>query len=141
MTDETTQPIEQEEVQPTPREQAIQAGLEAANEQNGEDAKIVECPTCHNERRQFLIIDGKCDSCRTKGQQSIFPAVQLGWPEVRQRRDQILARTDWSQVEDAPAKDKAKFRDIRERLRDVTKESDPFQAWYKLDELEAATAK
>lgn len=39
---------------------------------------------------------------------------------ARERRDALLAQTDWSQAQDVPAAVKAKYADFRQALRDIT---------------------
>lgn len=127
------EPVVQPE--PTPPT-SIETNLALAADQQGEGSEIVECPTCGAPRRKFLIdAEGKCDSDRTKDEQARSPAVQLGWPEVRQRRNLFLFDTDSTQVEDYPAAKKAALRPLRQQLRDVTLEETPFAAWTKLDLL------
>lgn len=121
------------EVTPSPVEINQQMALESLSE--GEE--LVECPTCHNQRRAFLIdANGECDSDRALREQAVFPAVELGWPEVRQRRNLLLTDTDSTQVEDYPAAKKTAMRTIRQSLRDVTQLPDPLAAYRKLDELQ-----
>lgn len=146
MTDQRTDSIQPDpapannEAPATP--DAVEANRAAAADanQNGPDSEIVECPTCHNPRRKFLIVDGKCDSCRTKDQPAAIVAT-LGWPEVRARRDRLIAASDWSQLPDVSDEVAGKFSPLRKRLRDVTKFDDPFKAWYELDAIEAEAAK
>lgn len=39
--------------------------------------------------------------------------------KMRHRRDQLLAQSDWTQMEDAPV-DRAAWQDYRQALRDIT---------------------
>lgn len=112
----------------------------AASDQNGPDAGYIECPTCHNQRRAFTVVDGKCDSCRTKGQSAAIVS-QLGWPEVRQRRDVLISRLDWTQLGDVGDDVKSVHAPLRQQLRDITSKGTPLEAWYALDEIEAELAK
>lgn len=109
---------------------------EAANEQNGPEAELIECPACHNLRRKFLIVNGSCDSCRTRSQAAAI-GFQMGWPEVRQRRNLLLIDTDRTQIADRKESIKNRFAPWRELLRDITKKSTPIDAWTELDRLEA----
>lgn len=126
--------------QATEMTQSQDANIAAAEEQNGPEAQIVECPTCHNPRRKFLIVDDKCDSCRTKDQQAAIVA-ELGWPEVRARRGRLIQQSDWTQLADVDQAVRDKFTPLRIRLRDVTTKPDAITAWYELDAVEAELAK
>lgn len=111
-----------------------------ATAQAGPDATLVECPTCHNQRRAFTIVDGKCDSCRSQGQPASIVQT-LGWPEVRQRRGMLIQKLDWTQLSDVSDDVKTKYAGTRQSLRDITAKSTPLEAWYALDGIEADLAK
>lgn len=136
MSDSRTPTAEAEPpAEPVPSSESMNRQAATASLSKGEE--MAECPACKCQRRAFLIIDGKCDSCRTKDEQAIFPAVTLGWPEVRQRRQILLRRTDEAGLEDYPADRKEIFLPLRVRLRNVTQLPDPMEAWRELDILEA----
>jgi len=48
------------------------------------------------------------------------------WIDVRHNRTQYLIMTDWTQLPDVPESIKAKYTVYRQQLRDITKETDPF---------------
>lgn len=50
----------------------------------------------------------------------------MGWASVRTKRDQLIARTDWTQLSDAPLSEakKAEFLAYRQKLRDIPQEFD-----------------
>jgi hypothetical protein len=48
------------------------------------------------------------------------------WPIVRQKRNQRLQATDWTQLGDVPAATKALWESYRQALRDITNQPDPF---------------
>lgn len=121
-----------EPIEPAPKDPNREAAIASLSE--GEE--LAECPNCLIQRRAFLIIEGKCDYCRTKDERAVFPAVSLGWPEVRQRRNILLADTDMTQIEDYPSEKKSAIRELRQQLRDVTQQPDPMAAWRKLDEIQ-----
>lgn len=102
--------------------------------------EIVECPKCHCPRRQFTIVEGQCDSCRNKAQQTAGIITVIGWPEVRHRRNLIMTRTDWAVLPDQPQARIDRFAPVRVELRDVTEKTDPLEAWYELDRLESQVA-
>lgn len=110
--------------------------LVLAQQNQNESEALVECPKCHHQRRTFVIIDGECDSCRTRGQAAQI-VNQLGWPEVRQRRNMLIADSDHTQLADRAEDIQKAHADWRQQLRDVTDQDDPLKAWYKLDELQA----
>lgn len=146
MTDETTNqeaPAEEAPTEPTPdpMPEHVRLGMEAADEQNPEDSQIVECPKCGNPRRKFLIVDGQCDSDRAEGLRASQATPELGWPEVRTRRDRLIAQFDWTQLGDIPEETRQRYEGYRQELRDVTGKPDAFTAWYELDRLEANTPK
>lgn len=121
--------------EPIPTSESI--NRQAAVDSFSDGEEVVECPTCHNPRRQFLIDDtGKCDSCRTRDQQAIHPATQLGWPEIRQRRRIIFKDSDETQIPDYPEAKRLAVLPLRQALRNVTQQPDPMAAWRKLDEIE-----
>lgn len=51
--------------------------------------------------------------------------VAAQWAQVRNHRNSALQSTDWTQLPDSPA-DKAAYEVYRQELRDVTKQTDPF---------------
>ena len=102
---------------------------------------IVQCPTCGADRREFLIVDGKCDSCRSRDAQAQTPMIEIGWPEVRQRRNLLLSSYDFTQVDDYDAGRKAAMQPIRAAMRDITLQPDPITAWRELDRLNVEAQK
>lgn len=48
------------------------------------------------------------------------------WPLVRQKRNQLLLASDWTQLPDAPVATKAQWAEYRQALRDITEQPDPF---------------
>ena len=56
---------------------------------------------------------------------------------VREFRNQLLLATDWTQGEDSPlsTNKKEKYKEYRQKLRDITKESG---VWWDLDKLPEA---
>lgn len=123
--------------EPTPPEQPIDPNLVAAQDGQNDSEQLVECPKCGHLRRKFVIVDGGCDSCRTRGQAAQIVNT-LGWPEVRHRRNMLILETDHTQLSDRSDEVKAAWTEWRQNLRDITaEESDPLKAWYKLDELTA----
>ena len=52
------------------------------------------------------------------------------WRELRLRRDSLLAKSDWTQVEDAPV-DKDLWREYRQKLRDITEQDINHIVWPK----------
>ena len=51
--------------------------------------------------------------------------VWITWRTIRLERDALLKKTDWTQVPDAPV-DQEAWKSYRQALRDITKQSDPF---------------
>lgn len=47
------------------------------------------------------------------------------WQEVRQRRNTMLAASDWTQLPDVPLETKSAWTAYRQALRDVTSQADP----------------
>lgn len=109
----------------------------AAMESNGPDAAIEECPTCHNPRRKFTIVDGRCDSCRAEDTRRRVSPLLLGWPEVRYRRNLLINQTDSLMLPDRSAQLQNQARPYRQALRDITAKPSPAEAWLELDKLEA----
>ena len=48
------------------------------------------------------------------------------WGEIREKRDDLLLETDWTQNPDVPDATKAKWQTYRQALRDVPSQSDPY---------------
>ena len=48
------------------------------------------------------------------------------WGEIREKRDDLLLETDWTQNPDVPETTKAKWQVYRQALRDVPSQSDPY---------------
>ncbi len=48
------------------------------------------------------------------------------WGEIREKRDDLLLETDWTQNPDVPETTKAKWQSYRQALRDVPSQSDPY---------------
>ena len=48
------------------------------------------------------------------------------WGEIREKRDDLLLETDWTQNPDVPDATKAKWQSYRQALRDVPSQSDPY---------------
>lgn len=54
------------------------------------------------------------------------PDANLGWEIVRNRRNIELSSCDWTQVQDVQLPNKEEWVAYRQALRDITKQSDPF---------------
>lgn len=56
--------------------------------------------------------------------------VERKWEAVRSRRNRMLAESDWTQLPDSPlTEDKiAEWASYRQALRDITEQTDPFNA-------------
>jgi hypothetical protein len=50
---------------------------------------------------------------------------ELVWPVIRERRDALIAETDWTQLPDVPLATKEAWAAYRQALRDITTQSDP----------------
>jgi len=48
------------------------------------------------------------------------------WGEIREKRDELLLETDWTQNPDVPDATKAKWQTYRQALRDIPSQSDPY---------------
>ena len=56
--------------------------------------------------------------------------LERQWLQVRSERDDRLAETDWVNQADVPEKTKTPILAYRQKLRDITKQKDPFKiAW------------
>jgi hypothetical protein len=55
-------------------------------------------------------------------------ATRQKWNQIRFQRDDIIYKTDWTQLSDSPltAEQKASWATYRQALRDITTQSDPF---------------
>lgn len=48
-----------------------------------------------------------------------YTALPLTWDDIRHTRDQLLAKSDWTQLPDVPETLKAKWAVYRQQLRDI----------------------
>lgn len=50
------------------------------------------------------------------------PVTPITWDDIRQERDFLLSRSDWTQISDSPLsdEDKAAWQTYRQALRDIT---------------------
>lgn len=65
---------------------------------------------------------------RDATEQEIEERLSLRWDEVRVTRNRLLTESDWTQLDDAPfdSTKKSLWKKYRQDLRDITKQSDPF---------------
>lgn len=99
----------------------------------------VECPSCGVERRKFVIIDGKCDHCRTTEEREAHPGPAApGWAEVRHKRMLLLEGSDRTQLADRDPNMRERFASWRQALRDITDDTSEEAAWAALAALEEA---
>jgi uncharacterized protein with HEPN domain len=66
-------------------------------------------------------------------------AHQTDWDDVRNLRAQLILGSDWTQLPDSPLQGNATlnkaWKDFRQQLRDITKETNPKVAWDKLNQM------
>lgn len=86
---------------------------------------FITCPECGREKADFLIRDGRCDSCRKKARRAVAERPALRWEDIRAERDRLLAASDWTQLPDVPEATRDLWRDYRQSLRDITKAESP----------------
>ena len=48
------------------------------------------------------------------------------WAKIREKREELLKESDWTQFSDSPKKDQQSIKDYRQALRDITDQADPF---------------
>jgi hypothetical protein len=59
--------------------------------------------------------------------------IDTQWTVIRDRRNQLLINTDWTQLADTPV-DKTKWATYRQELRDITTQTDPYKiVWPKFN--------
>lgn len=58
--------------------------------------------------------------------EEIAERVMSAWVGIRQKRNQLLSSSDWTQLPDAPV-DAAVWAEYRQALRDITDQEDPFK--------------
>lgn len=51
--------------------------------------------------------------------------VKIAWKEVRNKRDKLIAETDWTQLPDVSQDTKQRYTEYRQALRDITEQADP----------------
>lgn len=85
------------------------------------DRYEIECPSCGCLKMAFLIVDGKCDSCRTDEIRAATPPYELTLNDVRDERLRLFAETDWMFLMDAPVTEerRATVAAYRDAIRNV----------------------
>jgi hypothetical protein len=73
------------------------------------------------------LYEGMCCTVNVepKTEQELKERVSNEWTAIRQKRNRLLAESDWTQLADSPA-DKDKWAVYRQELRDITIQEDPF---------------
>jgi hypothetical protein len=73
------------------------------------------------------LYDGMCCTVNVEPltAEELQSRVATQWTVIRSQRNQLLKDCDWTQLADAPV-DKAEWATYRQELRDITKQSDPF---------------
>jgi hypothetical protein len=99
------------------------------------------CHSCTAELPAFgLVQDGEnwiCGNCLIDRVRSDSEAVVLTWDDVRSERTRLLGLTDWTQNVDVSDAVSAKWKPIRQELRDITTDfADPNAAWEALRQLQ-----
>ena len=61
---------------------------------------------------------------RNRTEQELADLLRTKWVEVRTKRDQLLASSDFTQLDDSP-EDKLAWKTYRQELRDITNQTDP----------------
>ena len=74
------------------------------------------------------LYDGMCCTVNVEPltAEELQSRVDTQWTVIRSQRTQLLKDCDWTQLADSPV-DKAAWATYRQALRDITKETDPFQ--------------
>ena len=84
-----------------------------------------------NQTISYELRDGVVYQIRTitlKEGEELNIATRQKWNQIRVQRDDIISKTDWTQLSDSPltAEQKASWASYRQALRDITTQSDPF---------------
>lgn len=60
------------------------------------------------------------------GSQEHLLFIESYWEMIREKRDELIAKTDWTQIPDAPLSEskKAEFAEYRQALRDLPESTD-----------------
>jgi len=88
----------------------------------------------HNYKTEKLVsasphlFDGMCCTVNVEPltAEELQSRVDTQWTVIRIQRTQFLKDSDWTQLADSPV-DKASWATYRQELRDITKQTDPFQ--------------
>lgn len=79
-----------------------------------------------------LVLDGNVVkyvwSQQKKTGEDLKLAIKIEWHSVRLQRNELLQKSDWTQILDTPitAEQRAAWATYRQQLRDLTTQSDPF---------------
>lgn len=77
---------------------------------NTQQGTCFEIPDDRLQLEAYSIVDG----------QPVYDATFIKASEIRQQRDALLARSDWSQLGDIPQEIALEWQSYRQALRDVT---------------------
>lgn len=86
--------------------------------ENGKPNGISNSPTgeCYEIDSDKLVLD----AYSIVDGQAVYDAVLVDSARVREKRDLLLARSDWTQLEDVPTDTRVAWQSYRQALRDIT---------------------
>lgn len=84
--------------------------------------------TQHLETVDAYLEDGVAYTVRVVTNSDEYNAerVSLQWQKIRFERDELLSKSDWTQLPDVSNVDKTAWATYRQQLRDITTQADPF---------------
>lgn len=88
---------------------------------------VCKCPDGH--RVKGFAVDENYNQVWEYEQKSvdeINQEIASQWENIRSERNNLLSSCDWTVLPDAPISNKQEWIDYRQLLRDITKQSDPF---------------
>lgn len=96
----------------------------------------VQCPTCQRLVNPITLHERGCSTCLTETIRKKVKPYKLKMDDVRAQRLRVLQNSDWVNSSDLPEELKARYRGLRQKIRDVTKYRTASRALKTLNKLE-----
>ena len=105
--------------------------------------RVILAPSNLIDSNQKLVVSYELDGDIVRQQRDVINktgdeltlAIKNKWFELRHIRNELLAQSDWTQVNDCPLQpeQKAAWVAYRQQLRDLTQQADPFNITWPVD--------
>lgn len=99
------------------------------------------CTQCGRDRPEYCFVDDVCTSCVRANKRGelvetmALEAAIMTWDRVRDRRNEMLVATDWTQLPDVPEATRQSWQAYRQALRNVTSVKTPELAMAALEAI------